>query len=452
MKYNLRKDVRRFVEGTLERQDALERIKAAAAPAGHFESAAREVSLDLCDTSDDVVKDLKSLIELVLVCSEQELCSADLPLAMLEEMMDTQTISGCDTLFTFLESHRKRMTARMTKGQALLRLCNELLRRLSKTEDTVFCGRILIFLSLVFPLSERSAVNLRGECNVDNVTVYEEESKSETRDGGTMQIDSEQGLENLGGIVVDDIYETFWSLQKYFANPPQVIAAPLHLTQFRIALSLVVEALEKIESASFKHDTNNDNGRSVGTDAQVGSQEVRGYFTPKMLTSKKLLQLELADMSFRRQICVQMLIMLDYLLGLTAANKELWDKGGPVTNKSLQTNYILPAADADWAKETRARVTAMISSSSVGAQFLELVEQIMKSDQAWLRWKCSGCSAYDVPPISTGRIQEAPRKIAILTAAKKPYQHKVGNAVLSKLWHSAGEWSDQELHNSPAYV
>lgn len=52
------------------------------------------------------------------------------------------------------------------KGKALvlLRTLNDLLRRLSNTgATTMFCGRILTFLSRVFPLGERSGVNLRGE-------------------------------------------------------------------------------------------------------------------------------------------------------------------------------------------------------------------------------------------------------------------------------------------------
>ncbi len=57
----------------------------------------------------------------------------------------------------------------------MLRLCNELLRRLSKAKNTVFCGRILILLSSVFPLTERSGVNLRGDFNTENVTLVESE-------------------------------------------------------------------------------------------------------------------------------------------------------------------------------------------------------------------------------------------------------------------------------------
>jgi THO complex subunit 1 transcription elongation factor len=51
------------------------------------------------------------------------------------------------------------------KGKALvlLRTLNELLRRLSKTGQTTFCGRILTFLSGAYSLGDRSGVNLRGE-------------------------------------------------------------------------------------------------------------------------------------------------------------------------------------------------------------------------------------------------------------------------------------------------
>lgn len=46
------------------------------------------------------------------------------------------------------------------KALVLLRLCNEMLRRLSKETNTVFCGRILMFLANSFPLGERSGIEL----------------------------------------------------------------------------------------------------------------------------------------------------------------------------------------------------------------------------------------------------------------------------------------------------
>ena len=61
-----------------------------------------------------------------------------------------------------------------TTGLALLRACNVLLARLSKSQDSVFCGRILSFMASAFSLGARSGVNLRGDFNVGNETFFED--------------------------------------------------------------------------------------------------------------------------------------------------------------------------------------------------------------------------------------------------------------------------------------
>lgn len=63
----------------------------------------------------------------------------------------------------------------------ILRLCNDLLKRLSRTVDTGFCGRILILLAKSLPLSEKSGLNLASQFNVANTTSVEEEKVRETR-------------------------------------------------------------------------------------------------------------------------------------------------------------------------------------------------------------------------------------------------------------------------------
>jgi THO complex subunit 1 len=60
------------------------------------------------------------------------------------------------------------------KGLIFLRMQNNLLRRLSKSLHTVFCGRILCFLSSVFPIAEKSGVNLRGAFNSGNITKFDQ--------------------------------------------------------------------------------------------------------------------------------------------------------------------------------------------------------------------------------------------------------------------------------------
>ena len=78
---------------------------------------------------------------------------------------------------------------------------------------TIFCGRILTFLSAVFPLGERSGVNLRGEygpswegvkypekqrndkdidMKVDEPTVPQASKEDPTATGDQMQVDSKK--------------------------------------------------------------------------------------------------------------------------------------------------------------------------------------------------------------------------------------------------------------------
>lgn len=95
-------------------------------------------------------------------------CESTFPFTTLQDLLETQTIASCSHIFSWIESRAAQLTEGMVpqKGKALilLRTLNDLLRRLSKMgSNTIFCGRILTFLSGVFPLGERSGVNLRGE-------------------------------------------------------------------------------------------------------------------------------------------------------------------------------------------------------------------------------------------------------------------------------------------------
>ena len=55
----------------------------------------------------------------------------------------------------------------------------DLLRRLSRSQNTVFCGRILLFLAKFFPFSERSGLNVISEFNLENTTVFSSDESSE---------------------------------------------------------------------------------------------------------------------------------------------------------------------------------------------------------------------------------------------------------------------------------
>jgi THO complex subunit 1 len=68
---------------------------------------------------------------------------------------------------------------------------------------TIFCGRILTFLSSVFPLGERSGVNLRGEYgpvwegvklgDKSDIPKDTAKTKQDNTDPDRMQVDEEKG-------------------------------------------------------------------------------------------------------------------------------------------------------------------------------------------------------------------------------------------------------------------
>lgn len=97
-------------------------------------------------------------------------------------------------------------------------MISDLLRRLSRSQNTVFCGRILLFLAKFFPFSERSGLNIISEFNVENVTEF---GGDEEMDVSSNEPEAES-VEEPDKLKIDfNFYKKFWSLQDYFRNPVQ---------------------------------------------------------------------------------------------------------------------------------------------------------------------------------------------------------------------------------------
>ena len=112
----------------------------------------------------------------------------------------------------------------------------DLLRRLSRSQNTVFCGRILLFLAKFFPVSERSGLNVVSEFNLENTTVFSSAEEASDADGAIKDKDSPMEVDAAGDSKKDDLklepdeknlsvdyalYAKFWQLQDFFRNPNQ---------------------------------------------------------------------------------------------------------------------------------------------------------------------------------------------------------------------------------------
>jgi THO complex subunit 1 len=275
-----------------------------------------------------------NLLDIISILSDDEQCDTALLFWLVEELLDSQTIAGCRKIFDYLESRRERITARhfSQKNLVILRSCNELLRRLSRAEDTAFCGRVFIFMFQSFPLGDRSSVNLRGEYHTENVTTFdvlpqtkadsekmdlESDSLSKTKsmsNGSDVKLNEEASSGAKGvtffnsetPMTADELYPIFWSLQESF-NQPKKLFDPSNFAAFKAGLKATMVMFKSVQTEM--------NGRSAkvpeegkrGTKRKrsQGDDDLANAFNPKYLTSRDLFELE---------VCSNCLIVLQLLI------------------------------------------------------------------------------------------------------------------------------------------
>ncbi|KAF8641070.1 hypothetical protein AX17_000714 [Amanita inopinata Kibby_2008] len=362
---------------------------------------------------------LRDKLDLILTFTEHDACEQTFPLNVLQDLLETQTVASCSHIFSWIELRAARLTEGMVpqKGKALvlLRTLNDLLRRLSKMgSTTIFCGRILTFLSSVFPLGERSGVNLRGEYGptwegvvgldksekppneeVDKheVQVVQDGIKSEDQDD-KMQVDSKPPSSK------EELYQTFWSLQLPFSKPP-LFAQKNTFPEFCDAVNRILPVIKEA-TAKERAMMGSRVGPSTPSflkrkrEPDVEEISVNDYFFAKFLTSPDLLDLEIADTHFRRQFLFQLLILLNHVLIFTKAAKSTWSSA---RNRSLQMDFTLESAETQWVQETMGKaIEELRQTTPNGRAFADTVCVVLERDRNWVKWKNELCAPFDKDP------------------------------------------------------
>lgn len=264
------------------------------------------------------------LLDLLLLCRELGQCEPILAFYLIEELLDSQTTDGCRVVFDYLESRRERLVQQdfHKTNLALLRSCNELLKRLSRAEDAVFCGRIFFYLFQTFPLGDKSSVNLRGEYHTENITNYEqdfqespapepmevvEELSKEVEEGSnekpeegkaeSSKNDKDQALVKLDKKAKETkeensrFYSIFWRLQNDFSEPTRLFKDE-NFAPFKQGLESTISKFKQtpvIVQTRTGVDSQRGTKRKLGDDA--GDNYASNY-NPKYLTSRELFELE----------------------------------------------------------------------------------------------------------------------------------------------------------------
>ncbi|KAK0161819.1 hypothetical protein PV327_008231 [Microctonus hyperodae] len=385
--------------------------------------ALRDILLvTLSDDTPDKVAALESYITITIELCRKDLATASLPVMLLSDIFDAMTLDKCETLFTFVENNvavwKEDLFFSACKNN-LLRMCNDLLRRLSRSQQTVFCGRILLFLAKFFPFSERSGLNIVSEFNLDNHTVFGDEKIEENFEE---PMEEDDKIENK--IQIDyNLYRKFWALQDFFRNPNQCYNK-IHWKVFSAHATSVLSAF-----SSFKLEEQRSCTTSEGKkDKTIETAYKETHYFAKYLTNQKLLELQLSDSNFRRYVLLQFLILFQYL------NSTVKFKAETHELKPDQVDYVKTVTD---------QVYALLSETPPdGRAFAETVENILKREEHWNAWKNDGCPAFKRPAQESGENDEPrkPKRLKrrigdMIRDAQSSGKYQMGNPELTKLWN-----------------
>ncbi|KAK6736917.1 hypothetical protein RB195_019546 [Necator americanus] len=301
----------------------------------------------------------------------------------------------------------------------ILRMCNDLLKRLSRSAETSFCGRILFFLSRYLPLGEKSGLNLMGHFNTQNITKFDttETQPVDLINGSDEEIETGEIKEAKEiNIPVDHaLYSMFWQMQDFFSNPTLCFDK----TQWAIFQKNSTDVLGVFSSYKLEKsgDDDDDDGMkcfAITENFHELIDEADSYFA-KYLTSPKLLQLQLNDSQFRRYFLIQFIILCQYLTSSKAKQKNtsLSDDQLKFVNENQEKCYRL-------LRETHPK----------GKHFADSVNHILQRELEWAKWKSESCPAMtdlaDKHPMQP--YKKRPR------TTFNPSVVDVGSAELNKLW------------------
>ncbi len=404
------------------------------------------------------------LVLLSINSAQLGICYHTVPFILLSDLLDSVTLDVCNQVFDFVENQVSTWTQPdfYSNGKILLlRMCNDLLRRLSSAQNTVFCGRIQLFLARLFPLSEKSALNLMSHFNLENVTSYNREAGKSGAEGAEkgeepMEVDKkgrddreEGGPDPVTAGPVDyNLYHKLWSLQDFFRQPTQCYVPD----QWKVFIANVQEVLQAFDSYKLEDVTTTSSSSPASISSSSSSSTSRrkrkkgekdrreaqhmaqcsasvveyseSHYFAKFLTSEKLMNLQLRDSHFRRHVLVQLLILFQYL-------------GGDVKFKTQA--HVTSDAQTQWIKDTTDRVYQLLSETPPnGREFVAYIKWALKSEENWVAWKNDGCPSFEKDPLQ----RDDPNR---LSYARKPHlgdkighpsqKIDMGSTELTRLWN-----------------
>ncbi|EGG24207.1 putative THO1 protein [Cavenderia fasciculata] len=377
----------------------------------NIELSIRQLFSDVFRSKSMKKDDINITLQLAIEIADLGYIDSYLIAQLAEDLFDSKSISESIEFFSLLESRadyfsQDQFMVSRTKNM-LLKICIDLLKRLSKSTNPDSCGRILIFLAFIFPLSDPSGLNpkslhaVHGELDLTNIMDFEEtspEGKDKDKDKYKTTIDL-------------NFYKQFWGLQSYFQKPFQLFNNANAVNTAALALnkdkwSHFMESIEVVLTTFATH---------INLD-ELATMSKSHYFT-KYLTSSNLIKLQLKDSTFRRNILTQLLITFQFIEFNTIKSPNLLND----SQKQLLTTL------------TNKAKKIIEQTQPNGEHFMKSLALILKRETNWLTWKMDGgCKAFGRPAAQSIVVKK--RKLR-----KTSTKVMMGTQELSRLWNLSSD-------------
>ncbi|VDM40583.1 unnamed protein product [Toxocara canis] len=374
------------------------------------EEALHKKALAVASTSEPALLDVnvRQMLALVFQIAREDLCAKASTVSVMQDVFDTVSIEACERLFVVVEDNLsvwKTVQFYDPCKNTILRMCNDILKRLSRTVDTSFCGRILVLLARALPLCEKSGLNLVSHFNTDNTTKYdltELSAEGESNEDGEEMETGE--IKESKDIPVDfALYAKFWQLQTFFSSPTSCYDRSKWRTFQQEVASFSVDRDISFATASLNSTVE-------------GSVDEKDNFFAKYVTSQKLLQLQLNDSQFRRYFLVQCLVLYQYLV----SDVKFKDKMYALNDEQLR--FIIESTEKCY--------RLLRDTHPKGTHFADSVKKMLQREKEWSEWKNKGCADYTLlaDKEKMAVVAKRPRN------AYKPTEVDLGSTVLTNLW------------------
>ncbi|CAO3644847.1 unnamed protein product [Cunninghamella blakesleeana] len=249
-----------------------------------------------------------------------------------------------------------------------------------------------------------------------------------------------------------EFYKLFWSTRKYFSDPPSIFQNE-NFSDLQKGAKVIFEKFQEItkheetiagakstEMAGLKR-----KAEAMDTDDDKAAKKIlneinNDYRFPRLLTSRKLLDLEIEDVRFRRNVILQFLILFQYLSGFSQNEKEntrnLLAARGANKQSLIQPSYTVTDEQMEWVKEMETSLTGLLRLMKPhGSLYTDIVMIVLKHERNWIIWKASGCPVFEKTPLDSTILKDFRiKRMKVLKNPPIPYRYAYGNIEMTNMY------------------